>query len=74
VYLGTDRKIIAFSHGFVPRDDELNAVLDGRIRTEPVKPDPALLRKFAKSGKVLLQAEPSRMPRPGDNKPKFPPS
>jgi uncharacterized protein (TIGR03435 family) len=74
VYVGTDRKIIAFSHGFVPRDDELNAVLDGRIRTEPVKPDPALLRKFAKSGKVLLQAEPSRMPRPGDNKPKFPPS
>jgi uncharacterized protein (TIGR03435 family) len=74
VYIGTDRKIIAFSHGFVPRDEELNAVLDGRIRTEPVKPDPALLREFAKSGKVLLQAEPSRMPHPEDNKPKFPPS
>jgi hypothetical protein len=74
VYVGTDRKIIAFSHGFVPRDEELNAVLDGRIRTEPVKPDPASLREFAKSGKVLLQAEPSRMPRPEDNKPKFPPS
>jgi uncharacterized protein (TIGR03435 family) len=74
VYVGTDRKIIAFSHGFVPSDEELNAVLDGRIRTEPVKPDPASLREFAKSGKVLLQAEPSRMPRPEDNKPKFPPS
>lgn len=74
VYIGTDRKIIAFSHGFVPRDEELNAVLDGRIRTEPVKPDPASLREFAKSGKVLLQAEPSRMPHPEDNKPKFPPS
>jgi uncharacterized protein (TIGR03435 family) len=74
VYVGTDRKIIAFSHGTVPRDEELNAVLDGRIRTEPVKPDPASLREFAKSGKVLLQAEPSRMPRPGDIKPKFPPS
>jgi uncharacterized protein (TIGR03435 family) len=74
VYVGTDRKIIAFSHGFVPRDEELNAVLDGRIRTEPVKPDPASLSEFAKSGKVMLQAEPSRMPRPEDNKPKFPPS
>ena len=74
VYIGTDRKIIAFSHGFVPRDEELTAVLDGRIRTEPVKPDPASLREFAKSGKVLLQAEPSRMPHPEDNKPKFPPS
>ena len=74
VYIGTDRKIIAFSHGFVPRDEELNAVLDGRVRTEPVKPDPASLREFAKNGKVLLQAEPSRMPRLDDNKPKFPPS
>ncbi len=74
VYVGTDRKIIAFSHGFVPRDEELNAVLDGRIRTEPVKPDPASLKEFAKSGKVLLQGEPDRMPRPEDNKPKFPPS
>ena len=74
VYVGADRKIIAFSHGFVPREEELNAVLDGRIRTEPVKPDPASLREFAKSGKVLLHAEPSRMPRPEDNKPKFPPS
>jgi uncharacterized protein (TIGR03435 family) len=74
VYVGTDRKIIAFSHGFVPRDEELTAVLDGRIRTEPVKPDPASLREFAKSGKVLLQAEPSRMPLPEEHKPKFPPS
>ena len=74
VYVGTDRKIIAFSHGFVPRDQELNAVLDGRIRTEPVKPDPASLREFAKSNTVPLQAEPSRMPSHEDNKPKFPPS
>jgi uncharacterized protein (TIGR03435 family) len=74
IYVGVDRKIIAFSHGFVPREEELNAVLDGRIRTEPVKPDPASLREFAKSGKVLLRAEPSRMPSPEDNKPKFPPS
>ena len=74
VYVGADRRIIGFSHGFVPRDEELNAVLDGRIRTEPVKPDPASLREFAKSGKVLLQAEPSKMPRLDDNKPKVPPS
>jgi uncharacterized protein (TIGR03435 family) len=74
VYVGADRKIIAFSHGSVPRDEELNAVLDGRIRTEPVKPDPHSLREFAKSGKVLLQPEPTRMPRPEDSKPKFPPS
>ncbi len=74
VYVGADRRIIAFSPGFVPRDEELNAVLDGRIRTKPVKPDPASLREFAKSGTVLLQAEPSKMPHPEDNKPKFPPS
>lgn len=74
VYVGADRKIIAFSHGFVPRGEELNAVLDGRIRTEPVKPDPASLREFARSGTVLLQAEPSKMPGLADNKPKFPPS
>jgi len=74
VYVGADRRIIAFSHRVVPRDEELNAVLDGRIRTEPVKPDPASLREFAKSGIVLLQAEQSKMPRPDDNKPRFPPS
>jgi uncharacterized protein (TIGR03435 family) len=74
VYVGADRKIIAFSHGFVPSDEELNAVLDRRIRTEPVKPDPASLREFAKSGTVLLQAEPRKMPGFDDNKPKFPPS
>jgi uncharacterized protein (TIGR03435 family) len=74
VYVGTDRKIIAFSGGFVPRDEELNAVLEGRIRTEPVEPDPASLKEFADSGKVLLQAEPSRMRRPEDGRPKFPPS
>ena len=74
VYVGADRKIIAFSHRFGPHDEELNAVLDQRIRTEPVKPDPASLREFAKSGTVLLQAEPSKMPRLEDHKPKFPPS
>jgi uncharacterized protein (TIGR03435 family) len=32
------------------------------------------MRQFAKGGKVLLQAEPSKMPGFADNKPKFPPS
>lgn len=74
VYIGANRKIIGFSAAIVPQDDELDAVLEGRIRTEPVKPDPASLREFAKSGKVLLQAEPNRMFRLEDNKPAFPPS
>lgn len=74
VYVGADRKIIAFGASIVPRDGELNAALEGRIRTEPIKPDAASLREFAKSGTVLLQAEPRKMFRVEDNKPKFPPS
>ena len=74
VYVGANRKIIAFSPGFVPRGEGLNAVLNGRIRTEPVKPDPASLREFANSGTVLLMAEPSKMQGFDDHKPKFPPS
>ncbi len=76
VYVGTDRRIIGFNEGFkfLPRDEELNAVLEGRVVTIPANSDLATMRQFAKGGKVLLQAEPSKMPGFADNKPKFPPS
>jgi hypothetical protein len=76
VYVGTDRKIIGFGEGFgfVPRDEELNAVLEGRTLIAPANSAPGSLRELAKGGKVLLQAEPSKMPGFTDNKRKFPPS
>ena len=76
VYVGTDRRIIGFREGFgfVPGDEELDAVLEGRIVTVPADSAPGSLRELAKSGKVLLRAEPSKMPDFTEHKPKFPPS
>ena len=72
IYVGADRKIIGFNHGFVPRDEDLMAVLGGRVSTE--KPDPGLLRDSAMSDKVWLRHEPTQVPCFEDHKPKVPPS
>ncbi len=74
VYIGPDRKIIGFQQGIVPDDRTLNAVLDGHITTTRPKPDIASVKAFLASGLVPLDGESPRMPRPGDNRPDFPPS
>jgi len=74
VYIGTDRKIVGFQQRIVPDDRTLNAVLEGHITTTTPKPDMASVKAFLASGQVSLDAESSRMPRPEDQRPAFPPS
>jgi uncharacterized protein (TIGR03435 family) len=74
VIVGADQKIIGFSKANVPDDQTLNAVLEGRIQTEPVGPTKAERMAFMTSHKVLLDAEPWRMPGFDDHKPAFAPS
>jgi uncharacterized protein (TIGR03435 family) len=74
VIIGTDRNIVGFDEGMEPTKEVLHAALEGRIRTQPVKPDPAAMEASLKSGMVLLNAEPRRMPGLEDHKPKFPAS
>jgi len=72
VIVGADRKIIGFYDGITETEDLLKAVQDGRITT--TRPTKATQKAFLESGKVLMDAEPRRMPRPDDHKPAFPPS
>ncbi len=74
VYIGADRKIVGFQHGIVPDERTLNAVLDGHVTTTRPKQDIASLKAFLASGLVPLEGESTRMPRPEDNRPAFPPS
>jgi uncharacterized protein (TIGR03435 family) len=74
VIIGLDHNIVGFDEGIQPTKEVLNAALEGRIRTEPVKPAPAAREASLKSRMVLLKAEPQRMPAMEDHKPKFPPS
>jgi uncharacterized protein (TIGR03435 family) len=74
VIIGADHNIVGFDATMEPRAEVLNAALEGRIRTEPLKPEAAAMEAFLKSGAVLLKAEPERMRAFGDHKPKFPPS
>ena len=69
VYVGRDRKIVGFDHGFVPDEQTLNAVLDGRITH--TRPTQSTLKAFMQSNLAILDAEPSRMPRVNDRRPKF---
>jgi uncharacterized protein (TIGR03435 family) len=73
VFIGADGRIIGFGDmGFPPQSSQVNAALAGRVTT--TRPTQATLKAFMESGKVLLNAQPFRMPRPGENKPKFSPS
>jgi len=73
VFIGADRRIIGFSRELLT-DQVLNAVLENRIRTAPVKLDPADRKAFLESNQVLLDAEPRQVPRFEYLKPSFPPS
>jgi uncharacterized protein (TIGR03435 family) len=74
VFIGTDRRIAGFDFGFVPTEDLMNAVLEGRITTAPVQPGKAAMKAFIESHLMLLQPEPRRMERIGAHKPDFAPS
>ena len=74
VLIGTDRRIIGFDRRMLPTDRVVNAVIENRIRTTPIKPDSPDLKAFLESNQVLLNAESPRMPRIENNKPAFPPS
>jgi uncharacterized protein (TIGR03435 family) len=75
VIIGADGRIIGFDREFVPSANTLNAALEGRITTTPLKPGTAELRTFIGSGKVLLDARAWQIARPGnEHKPDFPPS
>jgi uncharacterized protein (TIGR03435 family) len=72
VIVGADRRIVGFYMGTTETEGLLEAVKDGRVTT--TRPDKATLKAFMESGKVLIDAEPQRMPRMDDHRPDFPPS
>ena len=74
VIIGADRRILGFDASMVPQAETVTAAIEGRITTNPPKRDMAEFRTFLESRKVLLAAEPMRMPRLEDHKPAFPPS
>ena len=72
VIVGTDRKIMGFWRGMLPTEDQLNAVLEGRVTTTP--PTHETIKAFMQSRMVLLEAEPHGRFLLEDRKPKFAPS
>jgi uncharacterized protein (TIGR03435 family) len=58
----------------VPTARTLNAALEGRITTVPLKPGVTAFQAFVESSMVLLKAEPPRMLRPDDQRPDLSPS
>lgn len=74
VIIGNDRGIVGFDQMIVPTARTLNAALEGRITTVPLKPGAAAFQAFVESSMVLLKAEPPRMLRPDDHRPDLSPS
>ena len=74
VYIGSDGKIIGFLPFFIPDDGNLNAVLEGRITTAKPPTDKASIKAFLASHVMPINAEPVRIPLPGEHKPNLPPS
>jgi uncharacterized protein (TIGR03435 family) len=72
VIVGADRRIVGFYMGTTETESLLEAVKDGRITT--TQPEKATLKAFMEGGKVLIDAEPQRIPREDDHRPGFPPS
>ncbi len=73
VIVGPDRNVIGFQNIFADAET-ITAALEGRVTTTPAKPDPASIRAFVNSGKVLIDAEPPRFHSLNEYRPNFPPS
>jgi uncharacterized protein (TIGR03435 family) len=75
IIVGTDGRIIGFDRELVPSADTLDAALEGRITTIPLKPGTAEFQAFIESRKVLLEVEAPRLGGGGNqNKPNYAPS
>jgi uncharacterized protein (TIGR03435 family) len=74
VIIGNDRRILGFDPSMLPEEETVKAALEGRITTTRPESSLAAIQAFAKSGRVLLNSESTRMPRYQDRKPNFPPS
>jgi uncharacterized protein (TIGR03435 family) len=80
VFIRADHRILGFDGDILPREEQLNAILAGRITTAEIKPPATMAEALAQakamseSGMVHIGAEPPRMPRAEDHKPDFAPS
>jgi hypothetical protein len=74
VIIGADGRIAGFDEGMVPREEALNAVLEGRVTHDRPEATPKAFRQFAANGKVLLDPEPRRLEPAEDHRPKHSPS
>lgn len=72
IYIGPNRKIIGFEQGYIPDEQTLNAVLDGRVVL--TRPTPATIKSFRESSLVALDSAPPRMPTAADYRPHIAPS
>ena len=72
VYVGANRKIIGFQEGFVPNEQTLNAVLEGRVVL--TRPTSETMKSFRESSLVALDSVPARMRSEVDYRPHFAPS
>jgi uncharacterized protein (TIGR03435 family) len=72
VIVGADRKIVGYFMAVQEIEDLVPAVQEGRVTT--TQPTQATLKAFMQSKQVLMDAEPERMLREQDYKPRFPPS
>jgi uncharacterized protein (TIGR03435 family) len=80
VFVGADHRILGFDGDLLPREEVLNAALEGRITTAEIKPPATVAEALAQakamseSGVVHIGAEPPGIPRFEDHKPEFAPS
>jgi uncharacterized protein (TIGR03435 family) len=74
VYIGPGGKIVGFLPYPFLGDYTLNAVMEGRTIPAPPLTDFAAMKAFRSNGLMPIFAESSKIPRPGDNKPDYPPS
>ena len=58
IYIGPDRKIIGFQEGYIPDEQTLNAVLEGRVVL--TRPTPATVTNFRESDLVALDSTPAQ--------------
>lgn len=73
VIVGPNCRILGYDH-LQCSEQTVRAAVEGRTTTIRPKLGLAAIKEFAAAGRVLLQAEPTVRPQPGDHRPKFQPS